>query len=61
MMFRMLHCLALAALVLTGCAITAPSSVGGGSDHEPHYDYWENGGGACCPHHAQQAGAARKS
>ena len=32
-------------------------------DHEPSFDYWQNGGGACCPYHAQmyQAQAARKS
>jgi hypothetical protein len=32
-------------------------------DHEPSFDYWQNGGGACCPYHAQmfQAEAARKS
>lgn len=27
-----------------------PSAVGG--DHKPSYDYWQNGGGACCPAHA---------
>lgn len=32
-------------------------------DHEPSFDYWQNGGGACCAYHAQmyQAEAARKS
>lgn len=31
-------------------------------DHEPSFDYWQNGGGACCAYHAQmyQAQAARK-
>lgn len=22
-------------------------------DHEPKIDFWQNGGGACCPYHAQ--------
>gem|GEM_PF-1336810 len=22
-------------------------------DHEPRIDFWQNGGGACCPYHAQ--------
>lgn len=30
----------------TGAAAAKP-------DHEPSFDYWQNGGGACCPYHAQ--------
>jgi hypothetical protein len=35
----------------------------GKPDHEPSFDYWQNGGGACCAYHAQmyQAQAARQS
>ncbi|MCB1076194.1 MAG: hypothetical protein KDM63_00280 [Verrucomicrobiae bacterium] len=30
-------------------------------DHQPRYDYWENGGGACCAYHAQHGKDARRS
>jgi hypothetical protein len=34
----------------TACVSTTPATV---PDHEPRYDYWQNGGGACCPQHAK--------
>ena len=30
----------------------SPSGTAGGGDHKPSYDYWQNGGGACCPAHS---------
>ena len=51
-----LLCLLLPLVALAGC-VTAPAA--GVPDHAPRYDYWENGGGACCPYHAQQFQAAR--
>jgi len=49
----------------TGGSATAPrvseaparkqggSKPGSAPDHEPRIDFWQNGGGACCPYHAQ--------
>ncbi len=74
--FRLLPVLA-GLLLFTSCASNPGTDVAGGGarggrksgtaavkpDHAPSFDYWQNGGGACCPYHAQtyQAQAARQS
>jgi hypothetical protein len=68
-----------AALFFSSCASTGGSTSATGAstakksgskpanepDHEPKIDFWQNGGGACCPYHAQayqaEALAAKKS
>ncbi len=45
------------ALGLVSCETTpnvgdAKPAAAGSADHKPSYDYWQNGGGACCPAHA---------
>jgi hypothetical protein len=51
-----LSLIAMALVSLTSCVSTPEKATatpaGAVPDHKPRYDYYEQGGGACCPYHA---------
>ena len=59
--FRLLLVIAIGVLGIS-CETTDTQKSGSGAtaNHKPSFDYWQNGGGACCPQHANEFASKSK-